>query len=306
MSHDLFLSILACPVCNESLIKDRNLLTCSSCEKSYFQNDNVIDFIEPKLSADVLFSKQKWEEIYRSKKVYKSDYKIDPTILSYKSFLDKYKREIKRGIFLDLGCGVAWISALLAKNGVRVIGLDISRKAIIRSRALFKREKLDGSFLKADLLSLPFKDNVIKFIYSCMSLEYVRDTQAAINEAYRVLKVNGTMVAILPTISLITLTYHQLRGDIPNIPIIKQIFEFMHIKIFKGRYMQYGYEQSFSPELLKKMFLNAKFKINKIDYFDIHYPIPFIPKIIRVYFQKILRYRLFWPLMYIEVSKIKQ
>ena len=258
------------------------------------------------MNDDVKLSKEKWEKIHKSQNLGPSrDYKNALTILSYKKFLDRYKKYFKSGIFLDLGCGIAFVSALLAKEGISVLGVDISPNAIKQSRDLFKKENLKGNFIQANLLDLPVQDNSVSFVYSCMSLEYVRDTQAAIKEAYRVLKPKGIMIAILPVVSLTTLTYHQLRGDIPNVPIIKQVSEFIHIKILKGKYMRYGYEQSFTPSLLNKLFTNVKFKVNKIDYFDIHYPFAFIPKNVRPYFQRILKYRPFWPLMYIEVAKAK-
>lgn len=256
------------------------------------------------MNDDVKLSKEKWERLHKSQKLgLTRDYRNDPTVASYKKFLDGYKNHFKLGTFLDLGCGIAFVSALLAKEGVSVLGIDISQNAIEQSKAIFRREKLKGKFIQADLLNLPIGDNSISFIYSCMSLEYVKDTQKAVNEAYRVLKKGGMMVAILPIISLTTLTYHQLRGDIPNIPVLKQIFELVHIGILKGKYMHYGYEQSFTEGLLRKLFEKAKFKVVKIDYFDMYYPLAFLPQRIRFYCQKLLKFRPFWPLVYIEVQR---
>lgn len=256
------------------------------------------------MNDDVKLSKEKWEKLHESQNLgLNRDYKNDPTVLSYKKFLDRYRKHFKSGTFLDLGCGIAFTSAILAKEGASILGVDISANAVRQSRNLFKKENLKGSFMQADLLNLPLSDNSIQFIYSCMSLEYVRDTQAAIKEACRVLKPGGIMLAIFPVISLTTLTYHQLRGDIPNIPILKQIFEFIHIKVFKGKYMHYGYEQSFTLGVLRKLFESSKFKVNKIDYFDTYYPIEFVPLLMRKFVQRLLKYRLFWPLVYVEVQK---
>lgn len=252
-------------------------------------------------TSDVLLSEDRWETIYKSHKI--KSFSNDPTVISYKKFLDNYKEDLRKGIFLDLGCGIAYTSALLAREGISVVGVDVSKEAISKSKRLFKKEKLKGKFIEADLLSLPLRDKSVNFVYSCMSLEYVKDTQRAINEAHRVLGKGGKIVAVLPVISLTTLTYHQLRGDIPSMPVIKDIMEFVHIKILKGKYMRYGYEKSFTPNLLEKMFKRAGFRVNKVDYFDMYYPISFIPKILRPYFQKILRYRPFWPLVYIEAEK---
>ena len=250
---------------------------------------------------DVLLSEDRWEKIYKSHRL--KSFTKDPTVLSYKRFLDKYKSDLRKGIFLDLGCGVAYLSALLAKEGVDVLGVDISKEAIEKSKGLFKKNNLKGNFIEADFLNLFLKDESINFVYSCMGLEYVRDTQQAIGETFRVLKKGGKIVAIVPVISLTTLTYHQLRGDIPDLPIIKNLMEFIHVKLLKGKYMHYGYEKSFTPRGIRNMFLKSGFKVSKIDYFDMYYPIAFMPKAIRPHFQKILKYRPFWPLIYIEARK---
>lgn len=253
------------------------------------------------IGSDVVFSKKKWEKLHKKEKL--RNYKKDTTILSYKKFLDKYKKDFKKGVFLDLGCGIAHVSAMLASEGVNVIGVDISENAINKSKTLFKKEKLKGKFIQADLLELPFRDKSVKFIYSCMSLEYVKDTQGAVNEAYRVLEQKGKVLVVLPVVSLTTLTYHQTRGDIPDLFILKPIMEWVHFKLFKGKYMNYGYEKSFSVSKVRKLFENSGFKVVKIDFFDMHYPISFIPSFIRPHFQKLLRLRLFWPLLYIEAEK---
>ena len=250
---------------------------------------------------DVLLSEDRWEKIYKSHRL--KSFTKDPTIISYKRFLDNYRSDFKKGVFLDLGCGVAYLSALLAKEGVDVLGVDISKEAIEKSRALFRRNNLKGNFINADFLDLPIKSSSVNFIYSCMGLEYVKNTQKAIDEAFRVLKRDGRIIAIVPVISLTTLTYHQLRGDIPDLPIIKNLMEFIHIRLLKGKYMHYGYEKSFTPRGIRNMFLKSGFKVSKIDYFDMYYPIAFMPKAIRPHFQKILKYRPFWPLIYIEALK---
>lgn len=257
--------------------------------------------INSQKSEDVILSQKRWEVIHKSQKI--RNLSNDPTISSYKAFLNIYKNDLKKGIFLDLGCGIAYVSSLLAKEGVEVLGIDVSKEAIFKSKDLFKRNKLPGKFIEADLLNLPLKSNSVNFIYSCMSLEYVKDTQKAVDEAYRVLRKNGKIVIIVPIISLTTLTYHQLRGDIPNLPYIKNFMEWFHIKVLKGRYMKYGYEQSFTRKGLERIFKNSGFKINKVGYFDMHYPIAFIPSFIRPFIKKILRYRIFWPLVYIEAVK---
>ncbi len=254
------------------------------------------------LTDDVALSKRKWERLHKKESLDRI-IETDPTVQSYWRFLSRYRNEWKRGAFLDLGCGVAWVASLLASKGVKIVGIDIAKEAVVKSRQLFKDRKVKGKFIQGDLLHLPFRDDHFGFIWSCMSLEYVKDTGQAVKEAYRVLKPKGKLVAILPVVSLTTLTYHQLRGDIPNIPLIKPFMEWLHLTVLKGKYMHYGYEQSFTIGGLRQLFKNVGFTVRTIDYFPMHYPIAFAPGAIRSRVQSLLRFRPFWPLVYVEVTK---
>ena len=126
---------------------------------------------------DVTLSTKRWEAIYKRDKL-KKDFDLDLTIISYKKFLDKYKKDLKKGNFLDLGCGVAFLSALLAREGISITGIDVSKNAIEKSKKIFKEEKLKGNFIQGDLLNLPFKDKTFSFIYSCRSGEHTSELQS--------------------------------------------------------------------------------------------------------------------------------
>ena len=248
-------------------------------------------------------SEEKWDKQYKKSSEIKK-YMNDPIVISHKRFLSSYKKYLKKNIFLDLGCGIAWTSFFLAKEGVCVLGLDISYEAVAKSQLLFKEEKLPGLFIQADFLNIPLKDNSVGFIYWGLSIEYVRNTQKAIHEAYRVLNPKGRIVVPFPVVSFSTLFYHQFRGgDIPRVPILKELMELIHVKILKGRYMHYGYGQTFTTNSMGKMFVNAGFRVKAIDFFDTYYPISIFPRLVRPVLRKFLLFRLFWPFAYIEAVK---
>lgn len=295
-------AILVCPQCHNSISKKNKFFYCAFCRKKYPVNKNILLF-DVKKGDDVQLSEKKWEKLHSDHDLHVKDYKDDSAVKSYLNFLSKYKRDFKKGLLLDLGCGVAYASSVLAKDGVKIVGVDISLQALLKSRLLLSKLKTRSYLLQSDLLRLPIANKTVDLIYSCMSLEYVKDTQKAFHEAYRVLKPGKKMIAILPVVSLTTLTYHQLRGDIPNIPIIRGIMEFVHLKIFKSKYMQYGYSKTFTVSSLRKMAVAAGFTVKNIDYFDMYYPIEFVPNFIRPKVQRILRSRLFWPLVFIEAAK---
>jgi len=298
-----YIHLLCCLRCKGSLIEFNTYLKCGVCGCEYQVENGIPRLVFGKKGIDTKISEEKWDKQYKKSSEIKK-YVNDPMVVSHKRFLSLYKQYLKKDIFLDLGCGIAWTSFFLAKEGVSVVGLDISYEVVLKSQLFFKEEKLPGLFIQADFLNIPLKDNSVGFIYWGLSIEYVRNTEKAIRETYRVLKQKGRIVVPFPVVSLSTLFYHQFRGgDIPRVPILRELMELIHVKILKGKYMHYGYGQTFTTNSMRKMFVNAGFKIKVIDLFDTYYPISSFPRLVRPALRKLLRFRLFWPFAYLEAVK---
>lgn len=302
MNAPLLSSNLQCPFCRNDVIVKKQSVSCTTCSGS-FPVINSVPFFSPQASAsDIALSQKRWDGLYKDERITSSSPMTDKTVASYVSFLMPYLKKMKKGT-LDLGCGIAWTGYALARKDIPLTGIDISHEAVLKSQALFHARRAKGSFIQGDLTALPFRDESFPFIYSCMSLEYVKHTDRALRESFRVLEKKGTMIAIVPVVSLTTLTYHQTRGDIPGIPVIKQVMELLHIRLLRGRYMKYGFEQTFTVGSLRKLFLHAGFTVNTIDFFPMYYPLAFLPESWQAPARRLLHHRLFWPLVYIEAVK---
>ena len=302
MIQSKYLKLIYCPACKGELKQHNKSLQCNRCNRQYRINYGIPRLLKGEESIDVQISREKWDNLYAKDEI--EEYKINTIQLSQKKFLARYRQYINKGIFLDLGCGIALQSLFLAKEGISTIGVDISFTALIKSIDLFKKRKVSGYFLQADFLDLPLKNNSIQFIYWGLSIEYVRDTKKAVTEAYRVLKTGGRIIVPFPVASLTTILYHQLRGgDIPRIPVIRGIMEIIHVKILKGKYMHYGYGQTFTVREIEKIFKESGFRVQKIDYYDIYYPLALVPSLLSPLLRNILHLRPFWPFAYIEAIK---
>lgn len=302
MISNFVLNILACPYCHSGIKQLKNKFVCTKCHRKYTYRNGVIILLKGINEDDVKLSHDRWDNIYASNPLTRN-YRHDTTILSYKRFIDRYKKYFNNGIYLDLGCGIAWTAALFASEGFKILGLDLSFSALRKSADLFSNANLKGTFVQADILNLPLKSKSLSFIYAGASLEYIRNTSQAIGELSRVLKTSGRVVIVVPVVSLSNLTYHQLRGDIPSIWLIGTIIEFLHLKVFQGRFMHYGYERSLTVSNIKKMFDENGFILADLNYFDMYYPIKFIPEFIRPLVRFLLRLRPFWPMAYFEAIK---
>lgn len=308
MINSELLKILSCPQCTSDIeIESENTgLICSNkrCRLKFSVIDDIPVMLPQNLKEDLVISQQKWDQEYRQHHdLEKIDLSGDLELIDALAHINKFKKN-REGFFLEAGCGPSKVSCLLAKEGIRTVGIDFSLNALRLSKALFQREGVKGHFVYGDILNMPFKDNVFSFVYTGGVIEHFRDTQKAVNEIYRCLVMNGLTTNTVPYISLST-PYRILRwGNIPDIPLIKESIEFIETNLFRKKFMRFGYEKSFTQRKMKKLFSNAGFKNVKINLFKTYYPLEWIKfKPLKKMLTTVANSRLFWPMIYILAEK---
>jgi len=122
----------------------------------------------------------------------------------------------ENGILLDIGCGTGLFVERFIEAGGTAIGLDISRKMIEKARHRCK----PCDFAIGTGEKIPFCDNSFDGISSLLVFSYVKDPEAMMSEAYRVLKPGGSIAICTLGKKLLT------RG----IPAIYQISEKINVK----------------------------------------------------------------------------
>lgn len=111
--------------------------------------------------------------------------------------LDRIKLEHLRAILpgagrtLEVGCGSARLSCLLAMEGYRTIGLDPSLAALQAARANYAAGEVRGAFVAGDGFQLPFPDGRFDVVLSTGLLEHFPDPAAIVREMVRVLRARG-------------------------------------------------------------------------------------------------------------------
>ena len=232
--------------------------------------------------------------------------KIDlETDFELRSSLNHIKRYMvtPNGLFLEVGCGLAKNACLLAKERIKVVGIDISLNAVKGARRLFEKEKVRGWFVCGDMLNMPFRDNVFSFMYAGGAIEHFKNTLTAVSELKRCLKNGGIISATIPYISL-SLPYLMLRGNIPDIVLLKPFLEFFHFRLMKGKLMKFGYEKSFTLRKILRVFKEAGFTKLRTGLFETYYPLrPFRYEIVKKFLTKIAQRRPFWPMVYVNSKK---
>lgn len=105
---------------------------------------------------------------------------------------DKYKKEI--GSILDVACGTGSISIPLAKEGCRIIGVDLSEDMLAVAKSKAELAKVNVSFFQQDMRELQGFSQVDLVVIFCDSLNYLtqeEDVLQTFKHVYQNLKPGG-------------------------------------------------------------------------------------------------------------------
>lgn len=92
---------------------------------------------------------------------------------------------------LEIGCGVGMDTYRMARHGLNVTGVDLTEVAVQTAHQRFKDAGIEGNFLNADALHLPFRDACFDYVYSFGVLHHAQNTVGTIHEVHRLLKPGG-------------------------------------------------------------------------------------------------------------------
>ena len=94
---------------------------------------------------------------------------------------------------IELGCGTAYVSAWLARRGVRVVGIDNSEAQLATARRLQQQYGLDFPLLHGNAESTPFPNASFDFAISEYGACLWADPRRWVPEAARLLRPGGQL-----------------------------------------------------------------------------------------------------------------
>jgi len=144
---------------------------------------------------------------------------------------------------LDLGCGDGFLMQKIKRNNNTVFGIDIA------SKALEKSQKKGLSVFDLDLNTNWSKGMEEHFdsVVAGEIIEHIFDTDLFLNNIYKVLKKNGTLILSTPNIASLARRIMLLLGINPLIEVTARRYDAGHIRYFTFKSLKnLLYENDFS------------------------------------------------------------
>jgi ubiquinone/menaquinone biosynthesis C-methylase UbiE len=95
--------------------------------------------------------------------------------------------------FLDVACGSGQLALMAARDGMRVVGVDIAPNQIDRARIRARAEELSVRFLVGDAEALPFDNDRFDVVVSMFGAMFAPRPQMVGRELLRVCSPGGTI-----------------------------------------------------------------------------------------------------------------
>lgn len=113
----------------------------------------------------------------------------------YVNFVEEFIGQRKN--ILDLACGSGTTSNMLARDGHKVSGMDIS---LLFLEKAFVKKSSNLKFICGDILKIPFKDETFDCVSIYLAIEHLIDIPQALNEMLRVTKTRGRLIILSPNL----------------------------------------------------------------------------------------------------------
>lgn len=205
------LELLKCVKCKNETIEIRHkttTLVCSACGHNYKIEKDVPIMVIPDDESEIFQSGIHKKQGTEFK--YKEHYHQDALDFDYFQVRDSgtehSERRVREYIFshtpkspkriLDVGCGKAWVAEMFCSTSGEVISMDIANTNVVKALEKYPFENHSG--VVADVLNLPFRENLFDCIIASEIIEHVVHPDKFIKNLIEVLKPGGTLILTTP------------------------------------------------------------------------------------------------------------
>ena len=123
---------------------------------------------------------------------------------------------------LDVGCGLAYGTALMAQSAASITGLDYDQETIDDNRKRFA-DIHNLEFKQAVIPPLPLEDGSYDVVTAFQFIEHIKQRKEFVKECLRILKPGGTLLITTPNIKkslarnpfhVHEYTFDEMRGEV--------------------------------------------------------------------------------------------
>jgi len=115
--------------------------------------------------------------------------------------LEKLGSEDSLGRAVEIGCGTGYFTKALASVADSVVATDFCDGMLAKARERLK-DLRNVTIQKEDCLKTSFPDDTFDTVFMALVLNHVADPEAALKEAYRILKPGGRLIIVNPDNSM--------------------------------------------------------------------------------------------------------
>ena len=180
---ELLEHILRCPTCAAPVSREGNCLVCHGARRHSFDfaSAGYVNLAAAKASGGGDDA-----ELIRARSAFLETGHYAPVAAAVLAALQTHAAG---NTVLDAGCGEGYYSLHMARNGMNLVGIDLSKRGVMHAAKAAKREGASALFAVAGIFDLPVRD---------ASLDAVVSMFAPVCEAEfcRVLKPGGILVLV--------------------------------------------------------------------------------------------------------------
>jgi len=168
--------------------------------------------------------------------------------------IEGYLRPGKGEYICDVACGDGYYSRKMAARGARIAAIDLDPKRIRNARTYHNVRGVDYRLGNAE--ALPYAERTFDKVVSVCALEHFHEPQAAIDEAYRVVKPGGTLVLHVDSFTYREITeeqrdYHRVHYYVENYFTIASLGRMLQAAGFRVEEYRYAFNSSLSHRLFQ-------------------------------------------------------
>lgn len=125
----------------------------------------------------------------------------NPMIETHLPHIRKLLTSCKKGSFvLDAGCGLGQWVFYAEEMGHKAVGIDIALGTLQRAKKWGSSQAFSIEFVLGDVRRLPFRDEVLDYVFSFGVIEHFHNPINLLKEMYRVLSLEGKALVTTPNI----------------------------------------------------------------------------------------------------------